>query len=139
MKPSTLASLCAPLCALCVGSASTSSAQTLYFAGDSTLDDGNDGLLADAPRLDDWAAAMRETATELGVDLVDMRVMTRKAANEAGEAEALTWHAPGDRTHPAVKGARLYASFFLEDVQQRGLPITGLFGIGLVKCGNVKV
>ena len=30
---------------------SSAPAQTLYFAGDSTLDDGNDGLLADAPRL----------------------------------------------------------------------------------------
>ena len=53
--------------------------------------------------------------------------MTRKAANEAGETEALTWYATGDRTHPAVKGARLYASFFLEDVQRRGLPISKLF------------
>lgn len=88
---------------------------------------GEDGLLTDAPRLDDWAEAMRETATELGVDLVDMRAMTRKAANEAGEAEALTWYAAGDRTHPAIKGARLYASFFLDDVRRRGLPITGLF------------
>ena len=125
MKHSPLAFLCIAICALCVGLAFPASAQTLYFAGDSTLDDGNDGLLTDAPRLDDWAEAMRETATEVGVDLVDMRDMTRKAANDAGEAEALTWHAPGDRTHPAVKGARLYASFFLEDVQRRRLPIAG--------------
>lgn len=102
-------------------------AQTLYCAGDSTLDDGNDGLLTDAPPLDNWAEAMRETATELGVDLVDMRAMTRKAANDADEEEALTWNAPGDRTHPAVKGARLYASFFLEDVRRLELPIAGLF------------
>ncbi len=88
---------------------------------------GEDGLLTDAPRLDDWAEAMRETAAEIGVDLVDMRAMTRKAANDAGEAKALTWYAAGDRTHPAVKGARLYASFFLDDVRRRGLPIAGLF------------
>ncbi len=31
------------------------------------------------------------------------------------------------RTHPAVKGARLYARFFLEDVRRRELPIAGLF------------
>lgn len=31
------------------------------------------------------------------------------------------------RTHPAVKGARLFASFFLEDVRRRELPIAGLF------------
>ena len=127
MKTRTLAFLCAPPCALCVGIANAEDAQTLYFAGDSTLDDGNDGLLTDAPRLDDWAEAMRETAAELGVDLVDMRAMTRKAANDAGEAEALTWNAPGDRTHPAVKGARLYASLFLADVRKRGLAVSKIF------------
>ncbi len=116
---------------------------------------GEDGLLADAPRLDDWAEAMRETAAELGVDLVDMRAMTRKAANEAGEAEALTWYAPGDRTHPAVKGARLFARFFLEDVRRRELPIAGLFateanaapimlsqgtdGVFRAECGRIAV
>ena len=88
---------------------------------------GDDGLLTDIPHLDDWAEAMRKVAKEESVDLVDMREMTRKAANEAGEEEALTWNAPGDRTHPAVKGARLYASFFLEDVRRRELPIAGLF------------
>ena len=89
---------------------------------------GSDGLLVDSPPpLDDWADAMRKTAAELGVDLVDMRAMTREAANEAGEAESLTWYATGDRTHPAVKGARLYAALFLDDVRRRGLPIAGLF------------
>lgn len=29
--------------------------------------------------------------------------------------------------YPAVKGARLFASFFLEDVRRRELPIAGLF------------
>lgn len=70
---------------------------------------------------------MRETAAEIGVDLVDMRDMTHKAANDAGEAEALTWYAPGDRTHPAVKGARLYASLFLANVRSRSLAVSKLF------------
>ena len=236
MKTATFASLCAPLCALCVGLAFPASAQTLYFAGDSTLDEhggdestyaswgsglrpvllegrsienygksgrsttsfiregwwgaitnslvagdfvviqfghndqklndasvatpipqykdnllrmaadvqakgatpvfatpivrltyGGDGKLVDNEDLDAWAEAMRETATELGADLVDMRAMTREAANEAGETEALTWYAPGDRTHPAVKGARIYAGLFLGDVRQRSLSIASLF------------
>ncbi|MBR4612399.1 MAG: exo-alpha-sialidase [Kiritimatiellae bacterium] len=88
---------------------------------------GQDGLLTDHQHLDDWAEAMREVAKEDGVDLVDMREMTRKAANDAGEEEALTWNAPGDRTHPAVKGARRYAQLFLHDAKRRGLAVAGLF------------
>jgi len=88
---------------------------------------GQDGHLTDLQRLDDWAEAMREVAKEEGVDLVDMREMTRKAANDAGEEEALTWNAPGDRTHPAAKGARRYAQLFLHDAKRRGLAVAGLF------------
>ena len=85
------------------------------------------GVLHDSAHLDDWAAAMRETAEEKGVSLVDMRELTRKAANEAGEEEALTWNAPDDRTHPAVKGARLYARLFLEEIRRLALPLADLF------------
>jgi len=78
-------------------------------------------------RLDEWAAAMREVAAAEGVDLVDMRELTRQIANDAGEAEALTWYVDGDRTHPAPKGARLYAALFIDDVLSRGLPVAALF------------
>ncbi len=77
--------------------------------------------------LDAWAEAMRESAAELGVDLVDMRNVTRAAANEAGEEEALTWNAPDDRTHPAPKGARHYAGLFLAEIRRLKLPLAGLF------------
>ena len=91
-----------------------------------------DGRLVDPLRLDDWAAAMRETSAELGVELVEMRELTRKAANEAGEAEALTWHGVEegglpDRSHPAVKGARIYARLFLDEIRRRNLPVARLF------------
>ncbi|MBR4612701.1 MAG: cellulase family glycosylhydrolase [Kiritimatiellae bacterium] len=86
-----------------------------------------DGALCDPAHLDDWAAAMRETAAEKDVALVDMRALTRKAASEAGEKEALTWNAPGDRTHPAPKGARLYAYLFLREIRRLSLPIAELF------------
>ncbi len=85
------------------------------------------GVLHDSAHLDDWAAAMRETAAEKGVELVDMRELTRKAANDAGEEEALTWNAPNDRTHPAVKGARLYARLFLDEIRRLALPLADLF------------
>ena len=84
------------------------------------------GRISDT-RLDEWAAAMREVATDEGVDLVDMREMTRQLANDAGEAEALTWYVDGDRTHPAPKGARLYAELFIDDVFSRNLPVAALF------------
>ena len=86
-----------------------------------------DGALCDPAHLDDWAAAMRETAAEKDVALVDMRALTRKAASEAGEKEALTWNAPNDRTHPAPKGARLYAYLFLREIRRLSLPIAELF------------
>ena len=88
---------------------------------------GKDGLLRDFAKLDDWAEAMRETATELGIDVVDMRVLTREAANKAGEEEALTWNVPDDRTHPAPKGARIYAGLFLAEIRRLGLPLAELF------------
>ena len=88
---------------------------------------GKDGLLRDTAHLDDWAEAMRETATEKGIDLVDMRVLTRKAANDAGEEEALTWNAPTDRTHPGPKGARIYAKLFFDEVRRLGIPLAALF------------
>lgn len=43
------------------------------------------------------------------------------------EAEALTWNAKGDRTHPAAKGARLYADLFHRDVASRKLEIGKIF------------
>ncbi|MBP5543564.1 MAG: cellulase family glycosylhydrolase [Kiritimatiellae bacterium] len=86
-----------------------------------------DGALCDPAHLDDWAAAMRETAAEKDVALVDMRALTRKAASEAGEKEALTWNAPNDRTHPAPKGARLYAYLFLREIRRLSLPVAELF------------
>ena len=88
------------------------------------------GEICDPAHLDDWAEAMRETAVEIGVPVVDMRLLTRKAANEAGEEEALTWNAPDDRTHPAPKGARIYASLFLEEIRRMSLPLAGLFNYG---------
>ena len=86
-----------------------------------------DGALCDPAHLDDWAAAMRETAAEKDVALVDMRALTRKAASEAGEKEALTWNAPNDRTHPAPKGARLYAYLFLREIRRLSIPIAEFF------------
>ena len=86
-----------------------------------------DGHLVDTAKLDAWAARLTEAAAEAKVPLVDMRRMTREAADKAGETEALTWYAPNDRTHPAVKGARLYARMFLEDVRKRELPVAKLF------------
>ena len=88
---------------------------------------GDDGFLTDTENLDDWAEAMREVAQEENVDLVDMRVLTRQAANAAGETEALSWNAPNDRTHPASKGARLYAQLFLDNIKSRELDVAGLF------------
>ena len=84
------------------------------------------GRISDT-RLDEWATAMREVAEDESVDLVDMREMTRQLANDAGEAEALTWYVDGDRTHPAPKGARLYAELFIDDVFSRNLPVAALF------------
>ena len=84
------------------------------------------GRIADSG-LDQWAAAMREVAADEGVALVDMREMTRQLANDAGEAEALTWYVDGDHTHPAPKGARLYAELFIDDVLSRGLPVAAIF------------
>ena len=89
------------------------------------------GRIADST-LDQWAAAMREVAADKGVDLVDMREMTRQIANDAGEAEALTWYVDGDHTHPAPKGARLYAELFIDDVLSRGLPVAALFSADAV-------
>lgn len=86
-----------------------------------------DGHLVDSAHLDDWAQRMREVAHEANVTLVDMRKLTYKAADEAGEAEALTWNAKGDRTHPAAKGARLYADLFHRDVTSRKLEIGKIF------------
>ena len=88
---------------------------------------GKSGLLVDTAKLDDWAAAMREVAAAEGIDLVDMRILTRQAANDAGEEESLTWNAPNDRTHPGPKGAALYAKLFLDDIRKRTLPIARLF------------
>lgn len=87
---------------------------------------GPDGKVADLA-LEEWANAMRETAADIGVNLVDMRALTRKAADTAGEKEALTWNVAGDRTHPAPKGARLYARLFLAEIRRLGLPVAGLF------------
>ena len=86
--------------------------------------------------LDEWAAAMREVAEDESVDLVDMREMTRQIANDAGEAEALTWYVDGDRTHPAPKGARLYAELFIDDVISRGLPVAALFSANAASGGD---
>ena len=86
-----------------------------------------DGHLVDKANLDAWAQRMREVAYEANVRLIDMRKLTQEAAESAGEGEALTWNAPGDRTHPAKKGARLYGELFLKDVTARKLELAHLF------------
>ena len=96
------------------------------------------GRIADST-LDQWAAAMREVAADKGVDLVDMREMTRQIANDAGEAEALTWYVDGDHTHPAPKGARLYAELFIDDVFSRSLPVAVLFSADAASGGDDPV
>jgi len=83
--------------------------------------------LVDPANLDAWAQAMREVAWERSVRLVDMRRLGRAEAERVGEAEALTWNAPGDRTHPAPKGARMYANLFLKDVFARKLDFSRMF------------
>ena len=83
--------------------------------------------LADPPNLDSWAQAMREVAWERSVRLVDLRKLGRAEAERVGEAEALTWNAPGDRTHPGPKGARLYADLFLKDIFARKLDFARMF------------
>ncbi len=85
------------------------------------------GRLKDGAKLDDWAERMREAAAETGTPLVDMRRLTHAAAEAAGEAEALTWNVPGDRTHPAPKGAARYAGLFFDEIHARGLAVTNLF------------
>ena len=83
--------------------------------------------LVDTPNLDSWAQAMREVAWERNVRLVDLRKLGRAEAERVGEAEALTWNAPGDRTHPGPKGARLYADLFLKDIFARKLDFARMF------------
>ena len=85
------------------------------------------GLLKDGAKLGEWAERMREVAAETGTPLVDMRRLTHAAAEAAGEAEALTWNVPGDRTHPAPKGAARYAGLFFDEIHARGLAVTNLF------------
>lgn len=85
------------------------------------------GRLCDPEGLDGWAERMRETAKEANVPLVDMRKLTYSEAMSAGEAEALTWNAGGDRTHPALRGARLYAKLFHREVFDRKLDISRIF------------
>ena len=86
-----------------------------------------DGHLVDKAHLDAWAQRMREVAHEANVCLIDMRKLTHDAAETSGEQEALTWNVPGDRTHPAPKGARLYGELFLKDVTSRKLELAHLF------------
>ena len=82
----------------------------LYFKNGNVDDHG----------LDDWAYGMSEVAVAEGVDLVDMRALTRAAADAAGESEAATWAvSSSDRTHPGPKGAQVYARLFIAEIRSR--------------------
>ena len=61
--------------------------------------------------LDDYAAAVRELAAELGLRCIDLYTFTTRTFRELGEeAENLFYHPPGgplDRTHPNDLGGKL--------------------------------
>lgn len=77
--------------------------------------------------LDNYAQAMRDVATETGAELADFRPLLQAKAQEVGETEALTWTVADDLTHPAEKGATLYASIFRDYIRTSGLSFAGLF------------
>ena len=88
------------------------------------------GVLVDnsfTPPLETYAEAMRAVAVETGAELAEMRELTRTAALKAGSAEALTWNVANDVTHPAEKGAKLYASLFYGYVKSSGLSFATIF------------
>lgn len=90
----------------------------LCFSKDGKISDGG---------LDEWAAAAREVAKSEDVPLVDMRELGRAKAQAVGRAEALTWNAPNDATHPAKTGAQVYAKLFLDEVKARSHAMRRLF------------
>lgn len=93
---------------------------------------GEDGRLS-AGAHGDYVAAMKQTAEEMQVPLVDLYTMSRVALEEAGEVETIKWYMnlkPGkyancpegkiDNTHLKYKGAVIYAGLIAEGLKKLG-------------------
>ena len=105
-----------------------------------TFDDA--GRVCDIPEtpggetLGDYAAADLELGRRLGVDVIDMNVLTRELLEKVGKEKARSFYnrkkdGAGkfmlDETHPSEAGGKAFAALFLKEVKRRHLPVAHLF------------
>ena len=87
-------------------------------------------------RLSDYCAAAAAVAKELDVPFVDMQALTHAAVERAGAEKSLLWYRAGfypekgDHTHPTLKGAKVFAKLFADEVKAKNVPIVELFDTG---------
>lgn len=92
-----------------------------------------DGEHLDAGYHSDYVAAMKQTAEQEDVPLVDLYSMSRRAMEQAGEADSKRWFMhlrPGeyescpegkeDNTHLKYEGAMMFASLVAEGLRELG-------------------
>ena len=99
-----------------------------------TFDEG--GVLREIPYngicLSEYATAMHELSSELGVDFVDMNTLTRDLLVRSGKDESAKFFAASagmsnDYSHPISAGANAFAGLFVKNVKDRGLEVAALF------------
>ncbi len=91
------------------------------------------GKLVDKDGLSSYAHAMREVATELKVELVDMNKSSEQEIRRLGDAESaklyMISHDKKDNTHPTRTGAEVFAKLFLNEVATQRLSIAQIFNL----------